>query len=333
MRRCIATKAALIALLLLAPRPALAQQVELRIVRPADPLALPLVVMQHEHLIERTAEAMGLGAVRVTWSAPGEAGPLKAIETGAADMAMADLVPLLLAEDVSNGAPPVAGLAAVAACPYVLVTRNPAIHTILDFTAKDRIAVPAVPLSQPALLLEMAASQEWGPVHWNRLDPLLVARPDRAADEALLSGKGDIDAHFAPTPYSDDELADGKLHRVMDSFDIAGPHTVAVLAAAARLQTASPELLKAVLAAVQAADDFIRKNRGEAAEFMAGLSGGEIAVEDLTDMIGAPDLSYDAAPRGVMRLAGLMHRTGRLKRRPTRWQDFFLPAARDLKGS
>ena len=333
MRRRFAMKTAILALLLLAARPALAQQAELRIVRPVDVLALPLVVMQHEHLIERTAESMGLGAVHVTWSTPGEAGPLKALESGSADLAMVDLVPLLVAEDNGGGKPAVAGLAAVAARPYVLVTRNPAIRTILDFTAKDRIGVPAVPLSQPALMLEMAASQDWGPEHWNRLDPLMVARPDQAADEALLSGKGDIDAHFAPMPFADDELADGKIHRVMDSFDIAGPHTVAVLAAANRSPAASPELSKAVLAAVQAADDFIHKNRGEAAEYLAGLSGGAMPVEDLTDMIGGPDLSYDAAPRGVMRLADLMHRTGRLKRQPHSWRDFFLPASRDLKGS
>ena len=50
-------------------------------------------------------------------------------------------------------------------------------------------------------------------------------------------------------------------------------------------------------------------------------------------MIGDPDLAYRAAPVGVMRLVDFMQRVGRLKRRPTAWQDLFLPEARDLPGS
>ena len=41
-----------------------------RLLRPVDLSALPLLVMEHERLIERTAEAMGLGRVAVSWQAP-----------------------------------------------------------------------------------------------------------------------------------------------------------------------------------------------------------------------------------------------------------------------
>jgi len=59
----------------------------------------------------------------------------------------------------------------------------------------------------------------------------------------------------------------------------------------------------------------------------------DISIEDLTDMIGDPDFSYQAAPAGVMHLADFMHRVGRLKRLPQSWQELFLPEARDLKGN
>jgi len=59
----------------------------------------------------------------------------------------------------------------------------------------------------------------------------------------------------------------------------------------------------------------------------------DISIEDLTDMIGDPDFSYQAAPAGVMHLVDFMHRVGRLKRLPRSWQDLFLPEARDLKGN
>lgn len=328
------TTALLLALCMTA-RPAMAE-LTLRIARPLDLTALPLLVMQHDHLIERVAEAMGLGAVTVEWRAPDEARPaLEALAARQTDIAVVDLAPLLAAADAADPASgEVRGLAALAQRPYVLVSRKNSVHTIRDFTAADRIAVPALKISGPAVALEMAAALEWGPEHYDKLDRLVVARADAAAAAALLSGKGEITAHFSRAPYSDDELDNEGVHRVMDSFDIAGPHSVVVLATTKKLRDASPMLCAAILSALQQADDFIRDHRGEAAEMYAGMvKEGDIPLEDLADMIGDPDLAYRAAPAGVMRLADFMHRVGRLKHRPEHWQDFFLPEARDLKGN
>jgi NitT/TauT family transport system substrate-binding protein len=318
----------------------------LRVLRPVDLSALPLLVMEHEHLIERTAEAMGLGEIAVIWQAPGQApgkaapgkaGPLAALLAGRADLAMVDLAPFLSAADAGSGGGAAAELRAVAAIvqrPYVLLARNKAIHTIRDFSAGDRIAVPALKVSGPALMLEMAAAQEWGPEHYDKLDRLLVARSDAAAAAALLSGKGEIDAHFSRSPYVDAELNNPAIHRVMDSFDIAGPHSDAVLAATLPFRAANPELCKAVLAALQAADDYIAKSPGAAAEIYADMAKDQdIPLEELSDMLGDPDLAYQAAPTGVLRIAAFMHRIGRLKRSLRAWQELFLPEARDLPGS
>jgi NitT/TauT family transport system substrate-binding protein len=123
------------------------------------------------------------------------------------------------------------------------------------------------------------------------------------------------------------------VHRVMDSFDIAGPHSAAVLAATVRFRAANPTLCVAILSALEEADDFIQKSPGAAAEiFAAMIKDGDVPVEDLTDMIGDPDLAFRAAPAGVMRLVDFMHRVGRLRHHPASWQDLFLPEARDLPG-
>jgi NitT/TauT family transport system substrate-binding protein len=337
-RRSILAAALLVAApvaLIPVARPALAETAELRLLRPLDLVALPLLVMEHEHLVERTADAMGLGTVRVIWSAPGQTGPLEALSAGDSDLVAADLAPFVLAADATAGTPgEVRALGALAQLPYVLVTRNPAVHTIRDFGAADRIAVPELKISGPALMLELAAAQEWGPDHYNKLDPLVLARPDAAAATALLSGKGDVDAHFSRTPYADSELANPRVHRVMDSFDIAGPQSAAALAATLRFRAANPTLCAAVLSALQEADDFIKSSPGAAAEIYAAMvKDQDIPIEELADMIGDPDLAYRAAPVGVMRLIDFMHRVGRLKRRPQSWQDLFLPEARDLPGS
>jgi NitT/TauT family transport system substrate-binding protein len=329
-----ALAAALLVALVLSARPGLADSA-LRVQRPLDLVALPLLVMEHEHLIERVADAMGLGTVTVTWSVPGNSGPLEALAAGESDLAAADLAPFVVSAVTTAGTPQeVRALGALAQRPYVLVSRNPAVKTIRDFAAADRIAVPALKVSGPALMLQMAAAQEWGPEHYAKLDPLVVARPDAAAAAALLSGRGEVNAHFSRTPFTDDELADPAIHRVMDSFDIAGAHSAAVLVAQMRFRAANPMLCAAILSALQEADDFIKKNPGAAAEiFTAMVKDQDIPLEDLTDMIGDPDLAYTAAPAGVMRLVDFMHRVGHLKRRPQSWRELFLPEARDLPGN
>ena len=91
---------------------------------------------------------------------------------------LADLVPFLVAADADAGTPAaIRALGAVARRPYVLVTRNPAIRTIRDFAAADRIAVPALKFSGPAVMLEMAAAQEWGIEDHSIDSPLAVAMP------------------------------------------------------------------------------------------------------------------------------------------------------------
>lgn len=334
MRRRALIAAALLAGAVGFARPGFAETA-VRILRPLDLTALPLLVMEHERLIERTAEAMGLGTLKITWTAPDKTAPIDALAAGQADFVAAELVSFLVAADASAGTPAaVRALGSLAQRPYVLVTRNPAIRTIRDFAAADRIAVPALKVSGPAVMLEIAATQEWGAEHHDRLHKLAVAQPDAAAAAALIAGKGDISAHFSISPYADQELANPAIHRVMDSFDIAGPHSVAVLAATMRFRNANPELCKAVLSALQQAGEFIQQSPGAAAEIYAAMvKEPDIPLEDLSDMIGDPDLTYPAAPAGMMRIAEFMHRTGRLKRRPAAWQDLFLPEARDLPGS
>jgi NitT/TauT family transport system substrate-binding protein len=316
-------------------RPGLAETDAVRILRPVDLSTLPLLVAEHEKLIEKQAAQRGLKPPAIRWSVPGKAGPLDSLAAGQADLVATDIVPFLLAVETTADKPPqVRGLAALAQRPYVLVTRNPAIKTIRDFKETDRIAVPALKSSGPALLLQMAAAQEWGPESYAKLDPMMVARSDEAATEAIESGKGEIASHFSRSPYSDDELADPKIRRIMDSFDIAGPHSASVLATNARFHDANPGLCAAILAGLRDADLLIKDNPGQAAEIYVGAEKDhDIALEDLSDMIGDPDLAYMTAPTGVMRLAEFMQRIGRLKTLPASWKDAFFPEAHDLPGN
>jgi NitT/TauT family transport system substrate-binding protein len=307
-----------------------------RIVRPPDIAALPLFVAEHDHLIEKQAEARGLGVVTVQWLVPNGGNPIEQLLVGQADLAVGlDLAEFVAAWDQRSGTPQeIRALASLSRMPYLLLSRNPAIQTIRDFTPKDRIALAAVKASQPAVMLEMAAAQEWGVAHYERLDALTVSRADDAADDALQSDKGDIDAHFVRPPYADDEQANQAVHRVMDSFDIAGPHSVAVLATTSQFRDGNPALAAAIAAAIAEADDFIAHNRGAAAEiYDLAVRNQDIPVEVLSDMLGDPDLAYQASPEGVVHLTGFLHQIGRIQHSPDSWQQLFFPETYKLGGS
>ena len=322
-------------LLGLAARPVLADTVTVRVVVPNDLAALPLIVAKHDQLIEKQAEARGL-SLSIQWLTPNGGNPLDQLISGQADIvATTDLAAFLVAWDEHSGSPnEVRALAALARMPYQLSSRNPTIATIRDFSSKDRIAVPALKVSLPAVLLEMAAADEWGPTHYDKLDPLTVARNSDDADNALHDPKSEINADFARLPYADDERADSAIHRVMDSFDIAGPHDIGAIVTTAQFHDANPGLCAAVVAAITGADSFIKEQRGAAAEiYDSTIKDNDIPVEDLTDMLGDPDAGFAPAPSGILRFTGFMHQIGRLKHNPDSWQQLFFPEVYKLPGS
>src|SRR6202043_1382233 len=103
--------------------------------------------------------------------------------------------------------------------------------------------------------------------------------------------------------------AEPEIHRVMDSFDIAGPHSAGGLAAPTGFHDANPKLTIAVLEALEEAADMVRTNPGAAAEIYAGMiKDRDVSVEDITDMIGDPDYAYTTAPTGVMQMADFLHK-------------------------
>jgi sulfonate transport system substrate-binding protein len=331
--RGIAATAALLCALL--ARPVTAAEITLRIVVPMDLAALPLIVAAHDRLIEKQAEARGL-SLSVQWLVPNGGNAIDQLLRGQADMiATPDLAEFILAWDQRSGTPQeIRGVAALARMPYQLLTRNEAVKTILDFTAKDRIAVPALKTSLPALLLQMAAADQWGAKQHDKLDPLMVARNPDKADDEMTSGKGEIDSHFVRSPYADDERADKAIHRVMDSFDIAGTHSVGVILTSAQFRDANPTLCAAVVDALTGADNYIKANRGGAAEIYVNTAKDQgLQVEELTDMLGDPDTSFAVAPAGMQRIAAFMRQIGRIKHNPESWQALFFAEIHQRPGS
>src|SRR5208282_6371960 len=69
----------------------------------------------------------------------------------------------------------VRGISALSSQPFLLNTRNPDVKTVRDFSAADRIALPAVKVSVQAVTLEMAAAEAFGKENFAKLDHLTVS--------------------------------------------------------------------------------------------------------------------------------------------------------------
>ncbi|MGE5104918.1 MAG: ABC transporter substrate-binding protein, partial [Betaproteobacteria bacterium] len=152
--------------------PAFADADEVRIVRQFGIHYLPLVVMEHEKLVEKHAAARGMPNLKVTWAQlSGGASVNDALLSGAVDYSAGGTGPLIVLWDKTKGGKgDVKAVAAVSDVPMTLLTRNPAIKSLEDFSDKDKIALPAVKTSMQAVTLQMAAAKRWGDASFERLD-------------------------------------------------------------------------------------------------------------------------------------------------------------------
>src|ERR1700730_2749389 len=118
---------------------------------------LPLMVMQNQKLLEKHAQAAGLGAVKVNWAKFGGAGMMNdALLSGSVDFGVAGIPALVLMWEKTRGTFDVRGVSAINNTPMYLNTRNPNIKNIGDFTDKDKIALPSAKVSIQAITLQMA---------------------------------------------------------------------------------------------------------------------------------------------------------------------------------
>ena len=308
-----------------------AEAMQLRIGGQYGTSMLAVMLMEHGRLVEKHARAAGLGEVAVSYrNISGPVAMSDGVISGALDIGINGAPSVLLLWDKTRGGGPgaVRGLASVSANPSILVTRNPAVTSIRDFTERDRIAMPGVKIALNAILLQMAAAKVWGPSEWQRLDPrtTTLGHPDALA--AMLSGGGEITAHFSGPPFSTIEVKAG-MRPILRAHDVLGDGWDMLMFATARFHDANPMLVRATLAALDEAQQAIRSDpRGAASVYLTMSGDRKSSVEDIVTLITDPDTTYGMAPRSVMRFADFMASVGLLRNKPSGWEDVFFP---DLK--
>ncbi|NYE26179.1 ABC transporter substrate-binding protein [Pigmentiphaga litoralis] len=306
---------------------------KLRVAEQFGIVYLLLNVVRDQKLVEKYGKQAGVD-VKVEWTQlSGGSSVNDALLTGAIDVAGAGVGPLLTVWDRTKGKQNVKGVASLGNFPYLLLSSNPAVKTIADFTDKDRIAVPAVGVSVQSRYLQMASAKLWGDKDFNRLDKNSVAIPHPDATNALLAGGTEINAHFSNPPFQYQAQANKAVHVVLNSYDVVGPNSPTVLFATEKFREQNPKTYKAFQQALQEAAQYIQKNHEGAADTYLRVTGGKADRAELIRILADPQVQFTTVPKNTFPMAEFLHRVGAIKNKPASWKDYFFDDAQTAGGS
>ncbi|WP_020652985.1 ABC transporter substrate-binding protein [Massilia niastensis] len=318
----IAALAAALALVL--PSAARAEG-KIRIAEQFGVVYLLLNVAQDQKLIEKHGKKQGV-EIDVDWvKLSGGQAVNDALLSNSVDVVGAGLGPLFTIWDRTNGRQNVRAVASLGNFPYYLVSTNPAVKTIADFSERDRIALPAVTVSVQARLLQMAAAKQWGASEFKKLDPITQTVPHPDAAAALIAGKTELNGHFGSPPFQDQELAGNpKAHVVLDSYQVlGGPSSATVLYATEKYVKDNPKTYRAFIDALVEAAQLVTKNPEAAADAYLRVNKNNIDRALLVKVIRDPKVQFKVAPQNTLGLAQFLHQVGAIRNKPASWRDYF----------
>lgn len=327
--------AAATAALGLAAGPAAAEVSELKMMSQYGIGYMQLTLMKADKLVEKQLAKAGLGGTTVTWATMGAgAAANDALLSGNLHFAAGGTGPAFILWDRTRQNVQVHGVAALSSMPNLLITRNPNIKSLKDFTEKDRIAMAGAGSSVQTIYLQMAAAKEFGIENYKKLNPLMVNLPHPEGLRALLSGQGEVNSQFTSPPFQNTALENPAVRKVISSYDImGGPNTFLMIWATKKFRDENPKTYKAVLDALKEATDAINADMKRASEVYVKEGGGKQQADAILKIMSDPGIKYTLAPEGVLPFAQFMHKIGTLKTEPKSWKDLFFPDIHDMQGS
>lgn len=336
MKRLLA--AAVLAASLAAMTPAHAEVDEIKIPKGAGGVGfLGLLMMEKHGLVERHARALGLDKTKVSYvNIGGPAQVNDALLSGNAHVVPAGPPAFLTIWARTRDSMQVTGLAAMTSMPMYLNTRSPEIRSIKDVGAKDKIAITAIKVSIPAIIMQMYAKKEFGADKTTHFDPMTVgmAHPDALA--ALLSGEGnEINLHFTSPPFHQREKRDPKIRTILTTNEVMGSsQTFTMLYMTGEFREKNPKSTKAILAGLEEANAMINADKKAAADvFLDSVGRRGWTSEEIVEVLNDPDNKFTTTPENVMTYANFMADIGTLKVRPASWKDLFFPEIHDKPGN
>jgi NitT/TauT family transport system substrate-binding protein len=314
--------------------PASAELSEIHVSRQYGISYLPLMIMEDQKLIEKHAKASGID-MKVDWSKFASGAVMNdALLSGNLQFASGGVAPFTTLWAKTRSNLDVKAVAAINSMPLYLVTNNPKVKTLKDFTDKDKIALPAVKVSVQAMMLQMAAAKQWGQANFAKLDPLTVGMSPPDATIALLSDASEITSVFSVPPFQYQQLEKPGVHTVLNSTEVfGGPHTFTVAWTSTQFHDRNPALYKALLGAFQEATEMLNADVKPAAQYWIEDVKSKLTVDKVAEIASGKEVKWTMAPESTMKYAEFMHAVGSIKIKPGSWKDLFFPEVHGLPGS
>jgi NitT/TauT family transport system substrate-binding protein len=320
------TIAALSLALALLPVSARAETSELRVPLGAGGFGfLPLHMMKHYGLIEKKAEAAGL-KLSVNWSNVGGPAVMNdALLSGSADFISAGPPAFLFLWDKTKGNANVKGVAAMSSMPMYLNTHADHMRALDDIREDEKIAVTAVKVSIPAIIMQIYARKKYGAPETFKFDKYTITMQHPDGVIALLTGNKQIAAHYASPPFHQRELKEPNIRTIMTSDEVmGGATTFTMISTTTKFHDENPKAYAAFVAALEQSFDMIRNDKKAAAQVLLDSMGGKgWTVDELAEMLNDPKIYYTVKPENVMKYASFMHEIGSLKNQPASLKDLF----------
>jgi len=294
-----------------------------------------LMIMEKLNLIEKKGDEAGI-KVKAKWvNISGSGAVNDALLSGSAQFISGGIPGMLTLWDRTKGKMDVIGVGSISSQPMYLNTSAPHLKSIDDLSAKDKVAVTAIKISIPALVMQIYAREKYGAADTFRFDPFTVAMKHPDGVVALLSGSAGVTAHYTSPPFHQRERKDPKIRTIQTTNDVlGGPTSFAIVVAAKKFRDDNPKVFKAVYEALKESQAYIKNNKPQAAEILlANMGGHGWQVSELVEVLNDPDIKFDVTPENVMRYANFMADVGSIKNRLTAWTDLFAPEAQGLRGN
>ena len=286
---------------------------------------LPLHMMKKYQLVEKEATKAGL-KLNVNYANIGGPAVMNdALLSGSADFISAGPPAFLILWDRTKGKGDVMGVAAMSTIPMYLNTKAEHVKSLETLKEDDKIAVTAVKVSIPSIIMQMYAKKQNKDVF--AYDKYTVSMQNPDAVVAILSGNKQVTAHYASAPFHQREIKEGA-RTIQNTNDVmGGPQTFTMISTTKKFQSENPKVYAAFVAALKESFDMIKKDKKAAAEVLLESMGGKgWDIGELATMLDDKDTYFSTKPEGVMQYADFMHSIGSLKNKAASLDDLFFDA-------
>ncbi|MBD8595406.1 ABC transporter substrate-binding protein [Pseudomonas sp. CFBP 8758] len=295
---------------------------------------LILDVVRDQQLIEKHGKQQGVD-IEVDWnSISGATAMNEALLAGALDVVSAGVPPMLTVWDRTKGRQNVKAIASLGSMPNYLLSNNPDVKTLQDFTDKDRIAVPAAGVGFQSRTLQLETAKLYGDKEFKKFDNISVSIPHPDATSALMAGGSEISAHFSSPPFQYQALENPKVHKVLSSYDVlGGPATFNVLYTTQKFHDDNPKTYKAFYDALVEAAQIVKADKVAAAKTYIRVEKSTLSEAFVEKIVQDPEIDFTVVPQRTFIYAERLHELGVLKNKADSWKDYFFEEAHGGAGS